>query len=210
MFDIQFNRRDFMKVGGISAALSSVGLTDANAANLPTGEKSVVWLWLGGGATHIETFDPKPSAPVGVRSTNGAIMTKGDFVLGGNFLKLAARGDKISVVRSFAHRNSSHRTGTHWVMTGHNSPDNTPQSMQKEPSYGSIMSSMYGANHPLSGMPTYVKINGITYDGPAWLGGQYKPYEASGEGVENLKTRVENNSFLQRRDLFSGLDKLKI
>ena len=210
MFDIQFNRRDFMKVGGISAALSSVGLTDANAANLPTGEKSVVWLWLGGGATHIETFDPKPSAPVGVRSTNGAIMTKGDFVLGGNFLKLAARGDKISVVRSFAHRNSSHRTGTHWVMTGHNSTDNTPQSMQEEPSYGSIMSSMYGANHPLSGMPTYVKINGISFDGPAWLGGQYKPYEASGEGVENLKTRVENNRFLQRRDLVSGLDKLKI
>ena len=210
MFDIQFNRRDFMKVGGISAALSSVGLTDANAANLPTGEKSVVWLWLGGGATHIETFDPKPSAPEGVRSTNGAIMTKGDFVLGGNFLKLAARGDKISVVRSFAHRNSSHRTGTHWVMTGHNSTDNTPQSMQTEPSYGSIMSSMYGANHPLSGMPTYVKINGISFDGPAWLGGQYKPYEASGEGVENLKTRVENNRFLQRRDLVSGLDKLKI
>jgi len=199
-----------MKVGGISAALSSVGLTDANAANLPTGEKSVVWLWLGGGATHIETFDPKPMAPEGVRSTNGAIMTKGDFLLGGNFLKLAARGDKISVVRSFAHRNSSHRTGTHWVMTGHNSSDNTPQSMQQEPSYGSIMSSTYGANHPLSGMPTYVKINGITFDGPAWLGGQYKPYEASGEGVENLKSRVENNRFLERRNLIGGLDKLKI
>jgi len=210
MLNVQFNRRDFMKVGGISAALSSVGLTDANAANLPTGEKSVVWLWLGGGATHIETFDPKPMAPEGVRSTNGAIMTKGDFLLGGNFLKLAARGDKISVVRSFAHRNSSHRTGTHWVMTGHNSSDNTPQSMQQEPSYGSIMSSTYGANHPLSGMPTYVKINGITFDGPAWLGGQYKPYEASGEGVENLKSRVENNRFLERRNLIGGLDKLKI
>ena len=201
MFNVQFNRRDFMKVGGISAALSSVGLTDANAANLPTSEKSVVWLWLGGGATHIETFDPKPSAPVGVRSTTGSIMTNGDFLLGGNFIKLASRSDKISVVRSFAHRNSSHRTGTHWVMTGHNSTDNTPQSMQQEPSYGSVMSSMYGANHPLNGMPTYVRVNGISFDGPAWLGGQYKPYEASGEGVQNLKSRIENNRFLERLPL---------
>jgi len=210
MLDIQFNRRDFMKVGGISSGLSSLGLSDANAANLPSNEKSVVWLWLGGGATHVETFDPKPMAPVEVRSTTGSVMTNGDFLLGGNFLKLATRSDKISVVRSFAHSNSSHRTGTHWVMTGHNSTDNTPQSMQEEPSYGSIMSSVYGANHPTTGMPSYVKVNGISFDGPAWLGGQYKPYGASGEGVENLKSRVENNRFLQRRDLVGGLDKLKI
>ena len=210
MINVQFNRRSFMQVGGISAGLSALGLSDAHAQSLPTSEKSVVWLWLGGGATHIETFDPKPSAPEGVRSVNGSVMTNGDFLLGGNFLKLATRSDKISVVRSFAHRNSSHRTGTHWVMTGHNSTDNTPQSMQEEPSYGSVMSSMYGANHPLNGMPTYVRVNGISFDGPAWLGGQYKPYEASGEGVSNLKSRVENNRFIQRKDLIGGLDRLKI
>ena len=210
MLDIRFNRREFMRIGGISAGLSAIGLSDAHSEILPSNEKSVVWLWLGGGATHIETFDPKPMAPEGVRSTTGSVMTNGDFLLGGNFIKLATRSDKIAVVRSFAHRNSSHRTGTHWVMTGHNSTDNTPQSMQQEPSYGSIMSSIYGANHPTTGMPSYVKVNGISFDGPAWLGGQYKPYEASGEGVENLKSRVENNRFLQRRDLIGGLDKLKI
>ena len=210
MLDIRFNRREFMRVGGISTGLSAIGLSDAHSEILPSNEKSVVWLWLGGGATHIETFDPKPMAPEGVRSTTGSVMTNGDFLLGGNFIKLATRSDKIAVVRSFAHRNSSHRTGTHWVMTGHNSTDNTPQSMQQEPSYGSIMSSIYGANHPTTGMPSYVKVNGISFDGPAWLGGQYKPYEASGEGVENLKSRVENNRFLQRRDLIGGLDKLKI
>ena len=210
MIDIRFDRRNFMKVGGISTGLASLGLSDDNVENIPNNEKSVVWLWLGGGATHIETFDPKPMAPVEVRSTTGAVMTNGGFLLGGNFIKMASRGDKIAVVRSFAHSNSSHRTGTHWVMTGHNSTDNTPQSMQQEPSYGSIMSSVYGANHPTTGMPSYVRVNGISFDGPAWLGGQYKPYGASGEGVENLKTRVENNRFLQRRDLVGGLDKLKI
>jgi len=210
MINVHFNRREFMKIGAIGAGLSSMGLSDAYAETLPANEKSVVWLWLGGGATHIETFDPKPMAPEGVRSTTGSIMTNGDFLLGGNFIKMSTRGDKITVVRSFAHRNSSHRTGTHWVMTGHNSTDNTPQSTQQEPSYGSIMSSVYGANHPANGMPTYVRVNGISFDGPAWLGGQYKPYEASGEGVSNLKSRVENNRFLDRRNLVSSFDKLKI
>ena len=95
-------------------------------------------------------------------------------------------------------------------MTGHNSTDNTPQSVQQEPSYGSMVSSLYGANHPLSGMPAYVRVNGISFDGPAWLGGQYKPYEASGEGVSNLKSRVENDRFTDRRGLVSGFDKLKL
>jgi hypothetical protein len=210
MINVEFDRRNFMQIGGISAGLSALGLSDANADSLPNNEKSVVWLWLGGGATHIETFDPKPLAPEGVRSVNGSIMTNGDFLLGGNFLKMATRSDKISVVRSFAHRNSSHRTGTHWVMTGHNSTDNTPQSMQQEPSYGSIVSSVYGANHPENGMPSYVRVNGISFDGPAWLGGQAKPYEASGEGVKNLKSRVEANRFLDRKNLVQGFDKLKL
>jgi hypothetical protein len=210
MIDIQFNRRSFMKVGGISAGLASLGLSDANAESLPANEKSVVWLWLGGGATHIETFDPKPMAPEGVRSVTGSVMTNGDFLLGGNFIKMATRSDKITVVRSFAHRNSSHRTGTHWVMTGHNSSDNSPQSTQQEPSYGSLAASVYGPNHPSNGMPTYVKINNISFDGPSWLGGKYKPYESNGEGTKNLKSRIENNRFLDRKDLVSGLDTLKV
>ena len=74
-------------------------------------------------------------APSEFRGVNGSVMTNGDFLIGADFMKLATRGDKISVVRSFAHRNSSHRTGTHWVMTGHNSTENSPQSVQQETSY---------------------------------------------------------------------------
>ena len=49
MLHVQFNRRDFMKVGAIGAGLSSMGLSDAHADTMPANEKSVVWLWLGGG-----------------------------------------------------------------------------------------------------------------------------------------------------------------
>lgn len=210
MLHIQFNRRDFMKVGAVGAGLSSMGLSDAHADSMPVNDKSIIWVWLGGGATQVETFDPKPMAPEGIKAINGSVMTNGDFLIGGDFLKLATRSDKISVVRSFTHRNASHRTGTHWVMTGHNSTDNTPQSMQEEPSYGSVLSSLYGPNHPLSGMPSYVRINGISFDGPAWLGGQHKPYEAKGEGVDNLKARIEGGRFAERKDLVSSFDKLKL
>ena len=65
MINVEFDRRSFMQIGGISAGPSALGLSDTHAQSLPTSEKSVVWLWLGGGATHIETFDPKPSAPEG-------------------------------------------------------------------------------------------------------------------------------------------------
>jgi hypothetical protein len=210
MINVHFNRREFMKIGAIGAGLSSVGLSDAHAQSLPLNDKSVVWVWLGGGATQVETFDPKPMAPSEFRGVNGSVMTNGDFLIGADFMKLATRSDKISVVRSFTHRNSSHRTGTHWVMTGHNSTDNSPQSTQQEPSYGSMVSSLYGANHPISGMPSYVRVNGISFDGPSWLGGQYKPYEASGEGVANLKSRIKEDRFADRQDLVKGFDKLKL
>ncbi|OYV84400.1 MAG: hypothetical protein B7Z73_15545 [Planctomycetia bacterium 21-64-5] len=70
------SRRDFLKVG----ALGATGLTlpsllaaraQAAAAGHTVRDTSVIWLWLGGGPTHIETFDPKMSAPAEVRSATG-------------------------------------------------------------------------------------------------------------------------------------------
>ena len=80
MIQLEFGRRNFMKVGGISAALSAIGLTDIQAENSPTcllpNDKSVIWVWLGGGATQVETFDPKPDAPDNVRAINGWVKTQ--------------------------------------------------------------------------------------------------------------------------------------
>ena len=213
MIDLQFNRRDFMRVGGISAGLSAIGLSDIKAEDAPVclspNGKSVIWVWLGGGATQVETFDPKPDAPDNIRAVNGWIKTNAGYRIGADWENLATVGDKMTVVRSFAHGNASHRTGTHWVMTGYNSTDNTPLSPAYNPSYGSMVASSYGSNNPITGMPAYVRVNNITYDGGAWLGSDYKPYEATGEGVKNLQLKVDEKHFLGRQDLLTGLDRLR-
>ena len=213
MIRLDFDRRSFMKVGGISAGLSAIGLTDIQGADAPVclspNDKSVIWVWLGGGATQVETFDPKPDAPDNVRAVNGWIKTTGGYHIGADWANLATVGDKMTVVRSFAHGNASHRTGTHWVMTGYNSTDNTPLSPSYNPSYGSIAASAYGTNNPITGMPAYVRVNNITYDGGAWLGSDYKPYDATGEGVKNLQLKIDKDQFLGRQDLLDSLDKLQ-
>ena len=110
------NRRNFLKVG--SLGLGGFGLADllrARAGAAPSrlaSDTSVVWLWLGGGATHVETFDPKMSAPAEYRSAVGEVATTLPGVtIGGLFPKIAGLADQFSFVRSFAHTNSGHGGG---------------------------------------------------------------------------------------------------
>src|SRR5437879_7436197 len=122
------NRRDFLKVGTLG--LTGLGLSNllreraqAGDAGRVRKDTSVVWIWLGGGPTHIETFDPKMDAPVEFRSTVGAVKTSLPGVqIGGLFPKLAQMAQRIAFVRSFAHGNSGHAGGSHFVMTGSDHP----------------------------------------------------------------------------------------
>src|ERR1700694_3883502 len=85
------SRRDFLKVGTLG--MGGLALADlcraraaASAAGQPTRNTSVVWLWLGGGPTHVETFDPKMSAAAEFRSMVGDVQTRVPSVrLGGLF-----------------------------------------------------------------------------------------------------------------------------
>src|SRR5262245_40857994 len=124
-------RRDFLKIGALGATgllLPDLLRARARAADAgsPTKGTSVVWLWLGGGPTHVETFDPKMSAPAEYRSVTGSVKTNvAGIELGGTFPKMARHADKMALVRSFAHRNSGHGGGTHFVMTASNFPPPT-------------------------------------------------------------------------------------
>src|SRR4029077_20627768 len=116
-------------------------------------DKSVILLFLHGGPSQIETFDPKMAAPSNIRSATGAVQTKLPGVtFGGPFPKLAERADRLAVVRSF--------------VTGDGNHDIKP--VVGRDSFGANMGSMFarivGPNHPVTGLPTNVALFPRTVD----------------------------------------------
>jgi hypothetical protein len=206
-------RRDFLKVGALGAAgLNLPTLLAARAQAAQSGQAvkdtSVVWLWLGGGPSHIETFDPKMSAPSEFRSVTGEVSTVLPGVtLGANFPEMAKIADRMSFVRSFAHRNSGHGGGTHWVMTGHDNRKVDNGGKPTHPSIGAIAAKVRGANHPETGMPTYVRMNGILADGPAFLGTGCAPFDPQGPARKNMTLDTKLERLSDRRSLLEGLDR---
>jgi hypothetical protein len=205
-------RRDFLKVGALGlGALTLPGLlrarSAARAAGKPTKNTSVVWLWLGGGPTHVETFDPKMSAPVEFRSTVGAVKTNVPGVeIGGVFPKVARVADRMAFVRSFAHRNSGHGGGTHWVMTGYDFPPADNGQAPIKPGLGSVLARHRGPNNSQTGLPTYVRLSGILGDGPAWLGSAYAPFDTGGSARNNMNLKVALDRLYERRSLLKTFD----
>src|SRR5262249_40786407 len=132
-------RRDFLKVGTLGlTGLSLSGLlrlrSAAAAQGQPTRNTSVIWLWLGGGPTHIETFDPKMSAPAEFRSAVGAVQTSLPRVqLGGLFPRMAPMANRLAFVRPFAPGNSGHAGGTPFVTPGRAPPPRAPPRAPRRP-----------------------------------------------------------------------------
>jgi hypothetical protein len=208
------SRRDFLRIGTLGlAGLTLPALLRARAAAAASGSTtrntSVVWLWLGGGPTQIETFDPKMSAPAEYRSVVGAVKTTLSGVqLGGVFPRMGQCADHLAFVRSFAHRNSGHGGGTHWVMTGYDFPPADNGQAPVRPGFGSILSRYRGPNNSQTGLPTYVRLNGTYGDGPAWLGRAYAPFDTGGNARRNMNLQVALDRLGERRSLLKTFDTL--
>lgn len=208
-------RRDFLKIGGLG--LGGFGLPQLLAARAQAAkagrsvkDTSVVWLWLGGGPTHVETFDPKMSAPVEYRSVTGEVATSVPGVtIGGQFEKVAKQAEHFAFVRSFAHTNSGHGGGTHFLMTGYDNRMVDNGGQPSRPSLGSITARVRGANHPETGMPTYVRLDGIGSDGPAFLGTAYAPFGTNNQAKTNMSLRTPLERVEDRRALLDGFDKFQ-
>jgi hypothetical protein len=207
-------RRDFLKVGSLGlGGLALPDLLRARAAAKEEGravkDSSVVWLWLGGGPTQVETFDPKMTAPMEYRSTVGEVSTTiSGETIGGLFPQIAQNAKHLSFIRSFAHTNSGHGGGTHYVMTGYDYPPADANFPPIKPSLGSIVAKYRGASHAVTGIPTYVRINGIYGDGAAWLGTSNGPFDAGGDANRNMNLQVGVERVDDRRELLKGLDRI--
>jgi hypothetical protein len=183
---------------------------EAAAAGVPVRNKSVIWLWLGGGPTHVETFDPKMTAPAEYRSVTGEVKTNvPGITLGGNFEQMAKVADKMAFVRSFAHTNSGHSGGTHYVMTGYDNRLADNGAVADRPGVGSIVARVRGTNHPDTGIPTYIRLGGIYADGPAFLGTAFAPFDPAGEAKKNMALSVQEPRLDSRRMLLKGLDNVR-
>src|SRR5262245_56929504 len=104
----RLGRRDFLRVGslglgGLSLAnLLAAQAIGASAGKRPVTGKSVIFLFMHGGPSQIETFDPKMDAPAGNRSVTGEIPTAlSGITFGSTFTRLASLADKLAIVRSF-------------------------------------------------------------------------------------------------------------
>src|SRR5689334_10841582 len=118
MLDIP-TRRGFIRVG----AASLIGLNLADYFKLraaPSTAKSVIQLWMAGGPTQTDTFDPKPQAGEDFTGPlRGAISTKvAGMQLSTLFPLLAKQADKFTVVRSMTHGNNAHETAAYIMQTG--------------------------------------------------------------------------------------------
>ena len=209
------SRRSFLQVGALGCSgltLSDLLASRAVAADSQRVSKdtSVVWLWLNGGAPHIETFDPKMAAPVEVRSVTGEVKTVLPGVtLGGNFNRLAKLADKMAFLRSFTIDNNSHNQACFHVNTGY------PET-EHRPSLGSITARVRGPNHGITGMPTYVQMGRVGFNddanrmsGPAWLGKAYAPFSPEGQARNNMNLSTTASRLEDRLSLLKDLDRIR-
>ena len=207
-------RRDFLKVGALG--LTGLMLPDlwrgrmaAAESGLEIKDTSVIWLFLSGGPTHFETFDPKPENPLPYRSVVGAVQTNvpGTYI-GGLFPSFAKHADKYSIIRSFAHTQPDHTAATHWLSTGKDYPPAANGAASVEPSIGSMMSRYRGSNHLTHGLPTYVRLDNLYADGPAWLGAAHTPFDPRGNALANMRPKTTLDRLTDRRALRHTFDTL--
>ena len=177
------SRREFLYVG----LIGGLGLTLGNYLGLGTssvarGEiktyaskegaaKSIIHIFLPGGMSAQESFDPKPFAPIEYRGPLGTIKSKIDGELFSESLpKIASVADRFTIVRSMTHGEAAHERGTHNMFTGYR-----PSPALQYPSMGSVVSHEFG---PRNNLPPYVCVPGVSnpYAGSGYLSSAFGPF----------------------------------
>lgn len=202
------SRREFLRVG----ALGLGGLTLADVLRLraqgaspeKAGHKSVIMVYLPGGASHMDMYDMKPNAPVEIRGQFKPVQANVPGMDLCELLPLQAKiADKYSIV------NGLQTVDTHsaeLLMRGHLGGPT------RRPVFGSVVSRMLGGTGPL-GMPTYVALggeNGSDPADPSYLGTAHRPFNSGGQALNNLSLvrGVTPEQLANRKVLLNTFDTL--
>jgi hypothetical protein len=222
------SRRNFLQVGTVALGGLSLPWWLKQRALAAEGggyvrDKAVVVLFLSGGASHIETFNPNMDVPAPYHSVTGEVKTTLPGVtFGGTYPQLAQHAHKMAVIRSFRHAIGNHVHAIVHMLTGGTDPDGKGETGY---SMGSAYARLRGANHPVTGMPTFSLLNSEEVDRqyrnekgrvergsrPGTLGTAYAPFLPGGGGpaTENMQLNIPRARFDDREHLLRELDNAK-
>ncbi len=177
------SRRSFLRVGGLAAfglglpqdlqAMSDTA--GINPAARPAKAKRCILLWMQGGPSHIDTFDPKPDAPAEIRGEFGTVATTLPGVRFADVVPmLAQQTDKLAIIRGHDPKNGSHGVADHLMMSGHKFNASLPF-----PCFGSVVAKERGYEN---GMLPFVQLGKSIdrrFNGgiAGFLGDQFNPFE---------------------------------
>lgn len=199
-------RRDMLRVGGLTAlglglgsffniqrTIASTGLS----LNSSPKAKSCILIWLDGGASHLETFDPKPDAPSEIR---GPLETIPTTIPGIRFsecmVQTAKMTDKLAVIRSMTSPLGEHVLGTQYMMTGYK-----PTPVLEYPSFGATLAYVRKQHGVL---PPNISIQNSRNSENGYLPSSTSPFLVGGEDRNGNRG---NESFMVRDlDFYQGLD----
>jgi hypothetical protein len=201
------NRRQFLRVGGLGVAgVTLAGLLRNEArAESASRQKSVIYVVLDGGPSHIDTWDMKPDAPAEFRGEFRPIATSLPGVqLCEHFPKQAEIMDRLVLLRGVRSVENDHFLSE--VYTG------LPRTSGNRPAFGSVVSRLAGSD---AALPTYVSLNekGSTdrfeYEKPFYAGSQHAPFRPFGDGLANLAPVKSLDQLQDRKELLATFDTMR-
>lgn len=212
------SRRNFIRMGAAGALGMTFGSGAFAQALGPSGKaraKSVIEIWMWGGPSQIDTFDPKPDAG---RDFTGpytdALETNVSGIRVGAMLpKLAQQADKYSLIRSLTHGIRAHETATYMMQTGR-----APGGGEVYPCVGAVVSRFKSREYEQQGIvPPYIvltKSHG-RFSEEGFLGPKYKPFATGGDPTKErfvvegiIADGVSDKRQVSRRELLHQLDSL--
>ena len=218
------HRRDFLRVGatglfGLNLTLPGLLQRQAQAGAPSAGKSdvSVIYVFLKGGLSTIDTFDLKPDAPSEIRGEFSTIPSNVPGIRVGELIPRVARQmDKFSIIRSFTHRSSDHGPADHYMLTGYFPGPGFNGGLKPNnhfPSFGSVIAHKLGAR---GAVPPYVCLPTMhPSGGSSFLGAAAVPFtieadpNAPGFSVPDLAPplSIETKRLEGRRELLSQVDR---
>ena len=212
------SRREFLYVGlvgGLGLTLGNyLGLNQARGeikqyASAEGVAKSIIHIFLPGGLSAQESFDPKPYAPIEYRGPFGTIKSALEGELFSEHIpEIAKVANKLTIVRSMTHGEAAHERGTHNMFTGYR-----PSPAIQYPSMGSVVSHEFG---PRNNLPPYVCVPRMEnpYAGSGYLSSAYGPFSLGSDPNRknftvrdlNMPEGVDEARFSRRKSILAVVD----